>query len=84
MSTPDFGHSAWAEQRRMEKAVALETALSVEGIGADAARTLPPRARRRIEHKAGVNRSSDETWGKAIALLADYEQTRARLREEHR
>lgn len=78
----DFAHSAWAEQRRTEKAVRLETQLSADGIPAAAARTLAPAARRRIERAAGVRVCSDETWARAIAFLEDYETTRARVADE--
>lgn len=88
--TDDFAHSAYAEQRRLEKALALETVLTAEGIPSDAVRawageawrcTLPPRVRRRLEAAAGVRVCSEETWLRAAALLADYEETTEQRRQ---
>lgn len=91
MTTADFAHNGWAEQRRTEKAVAIESALTAEGLTSDHVRywdgerwvvKLPPGVRRRIERAADVRTSSDETWLRAAAFLADYEQTRARVARE--
>lgn len=88
----DYGHSAWAEEARTRKAVALEVALSGQAIPADAVREwdgqqwrvkMPAGTRSRIEKAAGVRKSSDETWLRAAELLADYEATRERMRDAH-
>ena len=73
MTAPDWGHNSFAEQARMEKAIALEHRLRLDGIPSTAARTLPPTARRNVERAAGVRRSSDETWDLTFRLLEDAE-----------
>lgn len=89
----DYGHNAWAEQRRTEKAVALEIACNAEGLVSDAIRawdadegrwriTLPPRIRRALEKAAGTRVASDETWLRCAELMADYEATRRRVAEQ--
>ena len=72
----DFRHSTHAEQQRTLKAVALELQLRRDGIPAAAARTLPPKARRRVEAAAGVRRSSDETWERTFLMMEDAESAR--------
>lgn len=79
-TTPDFAHSGYAEQARTEKAIKIETQLWRDRIPAAAAATLPPAARRRVEKAAGVRPSSDETWERAIAFLADAETRPGRIR----
>jgi hypothetical protein len=92
-SGQDFAHNGYAEQKRTEKAVAIESALAAEGLDSDACRawdedeqrwriTLPPKIRRRIEKAAGTRVASDETWLRALGFLADYEQTRKRVADE--
>lgn len=73
----DFGHTAFAEARRMEKAAALAARLHADGIPAAAVPSLPPASRRRVERAAGVRRSSAETWAKAAEVLEDRERRTA-------
>lgn len=74
----DFKHSAYAEQRRELKAVAIETA--VAGLGKTSAdvRAFAPKDRRWFERIAGVRPASDETWNKVIALLESAERSASR------
>lgn len=85
---PDFKHNPHAEAARTLKAAALETQLSASRIPSDAVRrwdgtgwevTLPAATRRGLEKAAGTRRASEETWLRAAALLADYENTRRGL-----
>jgi hypothetical protein len=72
----DFAHTAYAEQARIVKAAALEGVLRAEGIPADAVLSLPPAARRRIERAAGIRRSSEDTWAKAVWLMEQEDADR--------
>jgi hypothetical protein len=62
----DYAHNAVADLDRAKKALAL--AWHCHGVGIDPT-VLDAKGRRATERAAGVRRSSDETWGKVVAMV---------------
>jgi hypothetical protein len=69
MMAADYRHNAYARERRMEKAIALEAHARLLGMGPQDVRDAPPEERRAIERQAKVNKGSDETWALVVKLL---------------
>lgn len=65
----DYGHTPYAAQARLHKAIRIEAALRMAGADADTARALDPKGRRDAERAAGTRVSSDETWDAVFTLM---------------
>lgn len=74
----DYAHNGYAEQKRTEKAVALEAACTDHGLSSDQVRRFDSKDRRWFEKIAGTRPGSDDTWRLVVRLMREAENSPAR------